>query len=104
MKASQDETLGIHGAWERGIWRIVEMCKEAGNPTPKWKLEPGGDGLWLRFPFSAKYQAADSPAGSAATLKITLKTTPETTPERILVLRKSIPKSLSVCLSISRLK
>lgn len=55
MKASQDETSGIHGAWGRGIWRIVEMCKEAGNPTPKWKLELGGDGLWLRFPFSAAY-------------------------------------------------
>ena len=45
--------------WGRGIWRIVEMCKEAGNPTPKWKLELGGDSLWLRFPFSAVYQAAD---------------------------------------------
>ena len=88
MKASQDETSGIHGAWGRGIWRIVEMCKEAGNPTPKWKLELGSDGLWLRFPFSAIDQAADSPASSAATLKTTLKTTQE----RILALLKVDPK------------
>ena len=46
---------GMIEAWGRGIRRIVEMCKEAGNPTPQWKLEPGGDGLWLRFPFSAAY-------------------------------------------------
>ncbi len=50
---------GMIEAWGRGIWRIVEMCKEAGNPTPQWKLEAGGDGLWLRFPFSAAYLDLD---------------------------------------------
>ena len=45
---------------DRGSRRIAEMCKEAGNPTPEWKLQSSGDGLWLRFPFSAAYQAADS--------------------------------------------
>ena len=42
-------------AWGRGIRRIVKMCKEAGNPVPEWKLQSSGDGLWLRFPFSAAY-------------------------------------------------
>ncbi len=37
----------------------------------------GGDGLWLRFPFSAAYQVPDSPGRSATTLKTTLKTTQE---------------------------
>ncbi len=30
-----------------------------------------GDGLWLRFPFSAAYQVPDSPVGSAAIPKTT---------------------------------
>ena len=46
---------GMIEAWGRGIRRIAEMCKEAGNPAPEWKLQSSGDGLWLRFPFSAAY-------------------------------------------------
>ncbi|MCY3787833.1 MAG: transcriptional regulator [Gemmatimonadetes bacterium] len=46
---------GMIEAWGRGIRRIVKMCKEAGNPVPEWKLQSSGDGLWLRFPFSAAY-------------------------------------------------
>ncbi|MXW79767.1 MAG: transcriptional regulator [Gemmatimonadetes bacterium] len=46
---------GMIEAWGRGIRRIAEMCKEAGNPVPEWKLQSSGDGLWLRFPFSAAY-------------------------------------------------
>ena len=42
-------------AWGRGIRRMTEMCKEAGNLTPEWKLQASGDGLWLRFPFSEAY-------------------------------------------------
>ena len=61
---------GMIEAWGRGIRRIVEMCKEAGNPTPKWELEPGGDGLWLKLPFSAAYQVADSLVGSVATPRL----------------------------------
>ena len=49
----------------RGIRRIVDLCRKAGNPTPTWRLEAGGNGLWVRFPFSAAYQGADSaPRGS----------------------------------------
>ena len=61
-------------AWGRGIQRIVDICKEAGNSTPKWELEPCGDGLWLRFPFSAAYEVPDSPVGSATTPKTSLRT------------------------------
>lgn len=32
---------------------------KAGNPAPVWKLESGGTGLRLRFPFSGAWQAAD---------------------------------------------
>ena len=64
---------GMIEAWGRGIRRIVDMCREAGNPTPEWKLESSGDGLWLRFPFSAAYRAADSPASSAPAPKTTRK-------------------------------
>ena len=57
---------GMIEAWGRGIRRIVDICREAGNPTPTWRLEAGGDGLWVRFPFSEAYRAADSAARSAA--------------------------------------
>ena len=53
---------GMIEAWGRGIRRIVDLCLEAGNPTPTWRLEAGGNGLWVRFPFSAAYLAADSAA------------------------------------------
>ena len=90
---------GMIEAWGRGIRRIAEMCKEAGNPTPEWKLEPGGDGLWLRFQFSAAYQAADSSAGSATPPKTPPKTsqeqekTREKTREKILALIAADPSS-----------
>ena len=64
---------GMIEAWGRGIRRIVEMCREAGNPAPEWKLESSGDGLWLRFPFSASYLAADSAGSSDTTQKTTRK-------------------------------
>ena len=58
---------GMIEAWGRGIRRIVDICREAGNPTPTWRLDGGGDGLWVRFPFSEAYQAADAAArGNAA--------------------------------------
>ena len=53
---------GMIEAWGRGIRRIVDLCPEAGNPTPTCRLEAGGNGLWGRFPFSAAYLAADSAA------------------------------------------
>ena len=53
---------GMIEAWGRGIRRILDICRAAGNPTPTWRLEAGGDGLWVRFPFSDTYQAADSAA------------------------------------------
>ncbi len=91
---------GMIEAWGRGIRRIAEMCKEAGNPVPEWKLQSSGDGLWLRFPFSAAYQAADSSTGSAttqettqeATQETTQEATQETTQERILALLKAEPE------------
>ena len=39
----------------------------------------GGNGLWLRFPFSAAYQVSDSPVGSATIPKTNRATTQETT-------------------------
>lgn len=52
---------GMIEAWGRGIRRIGEFCREAGNPGPIWTAEPGGV-LCLRFPFSEAYQAADREA------------------------------------------
>ena len=45
----------------------------------RWKLEPDGDGLWLRFSFSAAYQVPDSPVGIASILKTNQILTQETT-------------------------
>jgi len=51
---------GLIEAWGRGIPEITRRCREVGNPAPVWKLESGGNGLWLTFPFSSAYQAADA--------------------------------------------
>lgn len=102
---------GLIEAWGRGIERILDLCDEAGNPQPVWELEPGGEGLWLRFPFSAAYRAADTanrtttsgtrPDGENApiatpTTPIATPTTPATTPmsarEGILALLKTDPR------------
>ena len=53
---------GMIEASGRGIRRIVDICNEAGNPAPTWRADAGGDGLWVRFPFSETYQAADAAA------------------------------------------
>ena len=69
---------GMIEAWGRGIRRIVDICHEAGNPTPTWRLDGGGDGLWVRFPFSEAYQAADAAArGNATTTQEGRETTQE---------------------------
>ena len=49
-----------------------------------------GDGLWLRFPFSAEYQMSDSTIGSATAPKTILKIILKTTQERILALLEAI--------------
>ncbi len=53
---------GMIEAWGRGIRRILDIGREAGNPAPTWRLDAGGDGLWVRFPFSETYRAADAAA------------------------------------------
>ena len=66
---------GMIEAWGRGIRRMVDICHDVGNPTPTWRLETGGSGLWVRFPFSEAYQAADSSARGIAARDPTQKTT-----------------------------
>ena len=94
---------GMIEARGRGIRRIVDICHEARNPTPTWRLDAGGDGLWVRFPFSETYQAADAAAwGNAAgntpadtTQKnsgTTQKTTQKPTRDRIVNCLKAEPK------------
>ena len=94
---------GMIEAWGRGIRRIVDICREAGNPTPTWWLDAGGDGLWVRFPFSETYKTADAAArGNAAgntptdtTQKnsgTTQKTTQKPTRDRIVDCLKADPK------------
>ena len=86
---------GMIEAWGRGIRRITEICKEAGNPAPEWELQASGDGLWLRFPFSAAYHAADAPAGGAAAQK----TTPKVTQEREKTREKTREKILALIIA-----
>ena len=62
---------GMIEAWGRGIQRIVDVCLKADNPTPTWRLESGGNGLWVRFPFSDAYQAADAAARGIGTTQKT---------------------------------
>ena len=57
---------GMIEAWGRGIRRIAHACETAGNPAPRWEIEPGG-GLWLEFPYSIAYRrTADSLAKPAS--------------------------------------
>ncbi|MDE2973217.1 MAG: winged helix-turn-helix transcriptional regulator [Gemmatimonadota bacterium] len=57
---------GMIEAWGRGIPRITELCRDAGNPPPTWEMQPGGI-LRMRFSFSDAYQAADSVARTPRT-------------------------------------
>ena len=89
---------GMIEAWGRGIRRIIDICKEAGNPTPEWKAEPGGGGLWLRFPYSTEYRAADILNDNATAqettqeIAATTQETTTTTQERILALLRAEPE------------
>ena len=67
-------------AWGRGIRRIHEDCRKAGNPAPVWKLESGGTGLRLRFPFSEAWQAADREVRAGGVRPNTEKTTGKASP------------------------
>ena len=69
---------GMIEAWGRGIRRIIDLCHEVGNPTPSWTPEARGNGMWLRFPFSTAYQAADSAARGSADQGTTQKTAQKT--------------------------
>ena len=96
---------GMIEAWGRGIRRIVDICCEAGNPAPTWRLDAGGDGLWVRFPFSDAYQAADSAArGNAAgytppnTTQKSSATTQKTTQKSSGTTRKSARDRIMDCL------
>ncbi len=75
---------GMIEAWGRGIRRIMDICREAGNPVPTWRLDTGGDGLWVRFPFSDIYQTADVAArwnAAGNTLPILPRRLPRSRPE-----------------------
>lgn len=70
---------GLIEAWGRGVQRIIASCKELGSPLPEWRLEPE-DGLWVEFPFSALYQAADARVAGRATTQEAPETTQEVAP------------------------
>ena len=61
--------------------RMVDTCREVGNPTPTWTLDAGRDGLRVTFPFSKAYRAANADARGIAAHKTTAKTTQKTTHE-----------------------
>lgn len=65
---------GMIEAWGRGIRGMMDACHEVGNPTPTWRMEAGGDGLSVTFPFSDAYLAADAAARGATAPRTTQKT------------------------------
>ncbi len=96
---------GMIEAWGRGIRRIVDICREAGNPAPTWRLNTGGDGLWVRFPFSGTYQAANAAArGNAAgtispiTTRKSSATSQKTTQKSAETTRQSTRDRIADCL------
>ena len=54
---------GLIEAWGLGIHRMMDTCRELGNPMPRWRPEAEGDGLRVTFPFSEAYRAADALLG-----------------------------------------
>ena len=80
---------GLIESWGRGIHRIRQACEEAGNPEPRWRIEPG-DGFWVEFPFSAAYLAADArytsdcPETTQKSTRTTQKSPRKTTRDRLL--------------------
>ena len=75
---------GLIEAWGRGVQRIIASCKELGSPLPEWRIEPE-DGLWVEFPFSARYQAADARVAGKAAARV-----PETIQETAHEARETI--------------
>ena len=75
------------------------MCREVGNPTPTWRLEAGGSGLWVRFPFSAAYRAVDAAARGTTARDTTQKTAQKTTQDRIVDCLRAEPKLTRVALA-----
>jgi ATP-dependent DNA helicase RecG len=73
-------------AWGRGIERIMEACRNSGNPLPKLIYEKTG--LWVHFPFSS------------------VETTQETTQKKIISFIKAKPgitqKELADAVGITR--
>ncbi len=70
---------GLIEAWGRGVQRIMASCKELGSPLPEWRIEPE-DGLWVEFPFSARYQAADARVAGKARVPETAQETVQEVP------------------------
>ena len=71
---------GLIEAWGWGIRRMMDTCRELGNPTPRWRPEAEGDGLRVTFPFSEAYRAADAVArgiGASPTTQETARKQPE---------------------------
>ena len=92
---------GMIEAWGRGIRQIVDICRDGGNPTPTWRLDAGGDGLCVRFPFSETYQAADVTVRRNATENAPTATTQNcsaTTQKSSATTRKSARDRIVGCL------
>jgi len=71
---------GLIEAWGLGIRRMMDTCRELGNPTPRWRPDAGGDGLRVTFPFSEAYRAADAVARGIVAPRTTERTTAKATP------------------------
>ncbi|MDE2653050.1 MAG: winged helix-turn-helix transcriptional regulator [Gemmatimonadota bacterium] len=71
---------GLIEAWGLGIRRMMDTCRELGNPMPTWRPEAEGDGLLVTFPFSEAYRSADAVArgiGAPSTTQETARKQPE---------------------------
>lgn len=65
---------GLIEAWGLGIRRMMETCRELGNPMPRWRPEAGCDGLRVTFPFSEAYRATDAVARGTVAPRTTQET------------------------------
>ncbi len=85
-------------AWGRGIQRIFQACRDAGNPEPKIRLT--GHDLWVEFDFSSDYLQIVSPKGgnesiTEASGKTSVKTSVKTADALLELLRQNPQMTLA---------
>ena len=86
-------------AWGRGVQRMVDACKNAGTPKPRFTYDPSD--LWIEFPFPPEYldllfvppEATETSTEAESTTQITTQKTTQITTRKILGILADEPEA-----------